>query len=161
MSDALSVTLSGEDLEDVKRILSRIARAAERRFILDGAKPTNADAEDSEREDDPRERLALQVLAVREARERLLRDPVLAEPAWDMLLAVYLADRAGVRHTVGRIVELSRSSPTTALRHMECLEKAGLVDREQYPRDRRVFHLFLTGQGRRTVDKVLSWALKH
>lgn len=99
------------------------------------------------------------MFAARKARDELLPDCLSAQPAWDILLALYLADKAGARHSMGRMIELSRSSVTTGLRHIGILEAQGLIKREQDKRDGRVFYLLLCAPGRAAVDEILSAAL--
>jgi DNA-binding MarR family transcriptional regulator len=156
---AVSVRLESRDLADAQRILAKITRAGERRSVLEGARAVSRGRSDSI-ETDATEKLALQMFAAREARNRFLPKN-LDESAWDVLIAVYLDDLAGVRHTIGRFVELSQCSPTTALRRIGFLEENGLVTRDQDPDDRRIFHLIVTERGRKAVQQVLSFALKH
>lgn len=106
--------------------------------------------------EDPREALALQMLAVREAREQLLHGQISGQPAWDILLALYLTDKAGVEHNIGRMIELSHSSVTTGLRYIDLLEAHGLVHREQDKRDGRVWYLNLSAGGRKVMEQILS-----
>jgi DNA-binding MarR family transcriptional regulator len=99
------------------------------------------------------------MFAARTARAELLPKVLSAQTAWDLLLTVYLADKAGARHNISRMIELSRSSVTTGLRHIDILEGEGLIKREQDKRDGRVFYLLLCERGREVVDKILSTAL--
>jgi DNA-binding MarR family transcriptional regulator len=154
----ITLILVDRDLEDAKRILALVTRAGERRRITTGAR--EFDVRRSELEDhDAREKLALQMLAAREARDELLPDSLSTGPAWDILLVLYLADRAGVRHSISRIMELSRTAVTTGLRYAEILEAEGLVKREKDKRDGRVSNLLLEERARDVVDKILSAAL--
>ena len=151
----VTVRFIDRDIEDARRILATITGAADRHPIIAGAREVRTS--DENREVDPAEALALRLFSLREARARSLAH--LGEPAWDVLLALYLAERAGAKHTIGRMVELSRSSQTTGLRHIDELERKGLAYREQDAKDRRVYYLLLSGDGRRAVDKILSFAL--
>jgi hypothetical protein len=155
--DHLRVTLFERDLEDAARILKRILLAGKRRPIVEGARGIDpvASAADT---DDRHESLARQLFAVREARLRWLPDSVSAEAAWDLLIALYLAKRAGARHTIGGMIELSRCSHATALRHIQLLVQAGLASRESDKNDRRVFYLLLSEKGRELLEKILSEA---
>ena len=150
------VALDRRDLEDARRILSGIVRAGERRSILNGRHAVETRHAE---EVDAAEMLALQIFAVREARDRLLPDKVSSSAAWDILLAAYVAERTGVRHNVGRMIEISRMKLTTGLRHIDLLEAEGLVERQQDPRDGRIFYLKLLRKGRKIIDEVLSAAL--
>jgi DNA-binding MarR family transcriptional regulator len=154
----LTLVLAERDLVDARRILALVTRAGERHGIMNGARKIDAGPSDSS-DDDSHEKLARRMFAARKARDELLPDYLSAQPAWDILLALYLADRAGARHSIGRMIELSRSSVTTGLRHIDILEAQGLVKREQDKRDGRIFYLLLCARGREAVDKILAAAL--
>lgn len=156
--DHLSVTLFDRDLEDAARILKRILIAGKRQAILHGARAINP-AASAAIDDDSRESLARQLFMIKEARLRWLPDCVSAEPAWDLLITLYLAKRAGARHTIGRMIELSQSSHTTALRHIHLLVQAGLICRENDKNDRRMSYLSLSEKGSELLEKVLSEAI--
>jgi DNA-binding transcriptional ArsR family regulator len=151
----MSVTLFDQDFEDAIRILKRLMRARERRSILDKARqidPTQSASVD----DDSNETLARKIFAVQEARLRWLPDVVPPEPGWNLLLALYLANKCGARHTVSHMVDLSQSSQTTALRHINILQDAGLIYRERDDTDRRIFYLLLSEQGVQLMDGLFS-----
>jgi hypothetical protein len=151
-----SVKLQGRDLEDARRILTGIVSAGKRRSILTDGRAREIPKSDGE---DPAERLALQMFAIREARDKFLPHSVSGAAAWDILLAVYLADRVGVRHNIGRTMEISRVKLTTGLRYIDLLEAEGLLNREQDSWDARIFYLILTPRGGKLVAAILSAAL--
>lgn len=153
-SDAVSVTISGPDVEHARRILAHIAHAADRRTILNGAR--EIESPEDALDQDPCELVALQLFAIREARERFLPATLSGQAAWDILVALYLADKSGVRHGIGRMMELAGSAVTTGLRYVDLLEEEGLAKREQDRRDGRIFYLILTSSGRRLIKKILS-----
>lgn len=155
----VSVRLEPGDLADLRRILRKIAHAADRRSVLHGAREIKADTTSSI-EGSAQETLALQMFAASEARDRLLPRQV-NDCAWDILLTAYLAEKAGARHTIGRFVERSQCSPTATLRRIDLLEQEGLVKRERDPQDRRILHLLLSEPGRESVEQVLSFALER
>lgn len=157
-SSHVVLSLSERDLEDAKRILTRLVLARERRSISEGAH--NIDPHRQEISEDECEVLARRMFAVRKARLGLLPERVSGEPSWDILLALYLSDTAGACQTVSRIVEFSRSSLTTGLRHITSLEEAGLVRRERNETDRRIFYVFITAKGSQMIRQVLSNAIR-
>lgn len=83
--------------------------------------------------------------ARRHFRLRRLRDQVLplalfADPAWDILLDLYIAMRCGKRLTVSGLGSIAGIAQTTALRYMKLLVHYGLIVRRECPRDgRRIF----------------------
>ena len=101
----MSLRLESRDITDVRRILAKIALAADRRPILERARQVNERGENSV-EASPTETLALHMFAAREARNRFLPNS-LDEAAWDVLVAVYLDDPTGLRQTIGRFLDLS------------------------------------------------------
>jgi DNA-binding MarR family transcriptional regulator len=157
-ANGTAITLFDRDLEDAKRIFGAIVRATDRRSILDGAQKREPHSSDSIHED-PREELALQAFRLREARYRHL--PKVGEPAWDILVALYLTETSGARHATGRVIELSRSSLTTGLRHIEILERDGLIFREKDEKDKRIAYVRMSAQGRKRVETILADALER
>lgn len=159
--DPVEITLFGRDLNDVRRILTRISRAADRRAVLDSARSKRAAPHESPEDDqDPREMLALQIFNASQARGRFLSKEV-DDLTWNVLLLAYLAAKAGARHSIGRFVEIAQCSHSTALRRIDSLEEMGLATREQDPADRRILHLVLSEEGRKAVEQVLSYALER
>jgi DNA-binding MarR family transcriptional regulator len=75
-------------------------------------------------------------------------DPVLfAEPAWDMLLDLYVAEREGRPVAVLSACIGAAAPQTTALRWMRILESQGLVRKEVDERDARRIYVRLTADG--------------
>jgi PAS domain S-box-containing protein len=87
------------------------------------------------------------IVRVRRARDRLLGRAVVGEPAYDLLLALYVSAnrRRGVPLTI-----LARSAKvpySSALRWIAYLEDKGFVSRSQSSSDRRVILIRLTESG--------------
>lgn len=59
------------------------------------------------------------------------------DPAWDMILELYVASRERRALPVSQLCGLSGGSTTTALRHLEHMEALGYISRTEDPRDRR------------------------
>ncbi len=82
-------------------------------------------------------------------RERRLRarhfpGSLFAEPTWDMLLDLYIADGERRQITVKSVCIAANVPTTTALRHLRWLHEQGLVERLNHPRDARSTHVRLT-----------------
>lgn len=60
-----------------------------------------------------------------------------ADPAWDILLVLLLAQIKYQRLTVSELCRAVNIPETTAIRTMKLLESRGLVERSRDPRDRR------------------------
>ena len=93
-------------------------------------------------------------------RERRLRDQYLpndlfAEPAWDMLLDLYVA-RIEQRDVSVSSLSIAGTIPaTTGLRWVGVLEQRGLVRRVASALDRRVYFVELTDQATRDMQRYL------
>lgn len=78
-------------------------------------------------------RVATRIHALREARFSHFDDDLFGEPAWDILLALYIAQGRGFSMKTTEVCAESKSPQTTALRWLEHLERSGLVVRRQNP----------------------------
>lgn len=78
------------------------------------------------------------------------------EPAWDMLLDLERARRTGENVSIKSLTVASCVPPTTALRYMDLLEEAGLVERVGDPEDGRRRFVALTEQARAAMDGYLA-----
>jgi DNA-binding MarR family transcriptional regulator len=91
--------------------------------------------------------VASALLQQRGLRERFF--PGVREPEWLMLLA--LAD-VGASLSVTALCYSSYAPYTTALRHIDRLERKGLVEREDHPSDERSVLVRLTIHAREKFD---------
>lgn len=97
--------------------------------------------------------LARGSIRARRIRKSSLPQEMFGEPAWDMLLSLYVGSRSGARQTVSNLGLSSGSSPTTALRWIDYLESQSLVARRASPTDRRVTYIDLTDSGLAAVEE--------
>jgi DNA-binding MarR family transcriptional regulator len=79
-----------------------------------------------------------------------------ADPAWDMLLELYVAQLSQRRMTVSRLSEASGVPSTTALRWIETLVRHGLADRRNDPLDGRRVYISLSAEGCRAIQDYLD-----
>ena len=94
-------------------------------------------------------------------RERRLRAQhfpgrLFAEPMWDMLLDLYIADGDRRRITVTSVGIGADIPATTALRHLQRLQDQGLVERLSHPRDARSTYVRLTAQAITAMENYLA-----
>jgi hypothetical protein len=75
------------------------------------------------------------------------------EPAWDMLLDLYLRQKAGTRSSVTSACIGSRAPHTTALRYVSALCDAGWLERVIDETDRRRNWLSLSPEGEARLDR--------
>jgi DNA-binding MarR family transcriptional regulator len=145
----MTVRVSDRDVAEARRLLSLLADADS--DARGGASPS-AKTDSSSGELLGRARA---ILAVRRQRETIFKKAIFGEPAWDMLLLLYIGTSES-RRTIGRLGELARISKSTALRWIDYLDRQGLVRREQHPTDRRAVFVELTPKGRQAIDLYLS-----
>jgi DNA-binding MarR family transcriptional regulator len=88
-------------------------------------------------------------------RERRLRTQY-AEPTWDILLDLFIADCERRRMTVKSVCIGADVPATTALRHLRWLEEQGLVERLNNPRDARSIHVRLTAAAISAMERYLD-----
>lgn len=87
----------------------------------------------------------------RQRRQRHLPGDLLGEPAWDMLLDLFIAVLQRRRISVSSACMASGVPSTTALRWLGQLERMGLVEREASKNDLRVVLVKLTDRGFKTM----------
>lgn len=78
------------------------------------------------------------------------------EPAWDLLLDLYVRSAENRRISIMDGCLGSASPTTTAHRHLGKLERAGLVERRHDPSDGRRQWLVLTGAGFDLMERFLA-----
>jgi DNA-binding MarR family transcriptional regulator len=99
-------------------------------------------------------RAALAIVRMRSVRDRMLGQKIsFADPAWDLLLDLYVAELRGPTLSVSDACVGARVPATTALRWLNHLHAAGAIERIPDPRDKRRVMLRLTpGQISRLDD---------
>ena len=95
------------------------------------------------------------VLNSRRLRERFFRRIMFGEPAWDILLLLYVSERSG-RLTMSRLAEWVEAPLTTVARWVKFLEEEHLVERTAHPTDRRTVFISLLDKGRTALDSYLG-----
>ena len=92
--------------------------------------------------------LALQLYRARRRRDEIFGDGALfREPAWDILLDLYIAAHNGNEVSVTSACVGAAVPETTALRWLKVLEEGGLVERERDNRDHRRIMVRITRDG--------------
>lgn len=95
------------------------------------------------------------LLDQRRARRRHLPAELFHEPAWDMLLALYVAHGEGDVMNVKTLVASADAPATTAQRWIEHLAKLRLIERVTDPADRRRLEVSLSDAGRDAIEAYL------
>lgn len=144
-----TIVLSEKDAREAARLLKLLSTAIDEKtgFIASDCKEAS------------REELILRariVLHSRQLRADYFNRAMFGEPAWDVLLALYITDEAEGRQSIGRIAEWIRAPLTTVARWIDYLEKERLVRREAHPGDKRVIFIRLMEKGRELLDAYLG-----
>ena len=92
----------------------------------------------------------------RRLRSRYFSGSLFAEPTWDMLLDLFIADCERRRVSVKSVCIGANVPTTTALRHLRWLEEQGLVERLNNPRDARSIHVRLTANAIDAMGRYLD-----
>ena len=100
--------------------------------------------------------VALGELSARRARAAFFRPPILGEPAWNMLLDLFVHQNAGTGVSVTSATIASDAPQATALRYVALMQSEGLIERCSSTTDRRVCYLRLTQEGYRRIGTWLS-----
>jgi hypothetical protein len=83
---------------------------------------------------------------IRRRHERIFGQDLLADPGWDLLLDLFIAEAEGRRLSIAAAC-LAAPVPTgTALRCIAHLADVGLIDRTADPGDHGLFYLVPTGE---------------
>jgi DNA-binding MarR family transcriptional regulator len=95
-------------------------------------------------------RLATAILTARRRREEMFGVDLFADPAWDMLLDLFVKEANGASVHVASLCAAAAVPTTTALRWIGTLSDAGLVERHPTSSSRRV-EIRLSRRGFRLV----------
>lgn len=104
----------------------------------------------------PELRLARRHLAERRVREDALGADLFGEPAWDVLLTLFIAEAEGRRLCVTKLCDEIPVPNTTALRWIFALTDRGMLLREGDPRNRRRVYVSLSDDARGAVRALLT-----
>lgn len=149
---AKTVTLTEKDIKDAARLFRLLADpgfATSARADLFSGASTSMD----------RETLlsrARVVLNARRMREQYFNRIMFGEPAWDILLLLYISEQSAGRLTLSRLAEWIETPLTSVIRWVNFLEEERLVERQAHPTDRRTVFINLLEKGRSALDSYLG-----
>lgn len=95
----------------------------------------------------------------RRRRDRFFPTPLFGEPAWDILLDLYLAGERGTPVSISSACLAGGTAPTTGLRWLSILDEHGLIERERNSSDGRMSWVRLSAIGRSQMRAYLADAL--
>jgi DNA-binding MarR family transcriptional regulator len=78
------------------------------------------------------------------------------EPAWDLLLTIYVHDEKRAVLTISQLAELANTPMTTALRWIDYLEETGLIVRDRSSADERASAIALSDHGRAQLQSYFA-----
>ena len=90
--------------------------------------------------------LARRAYADRRRRDKVFQNDLFGEPAWDILLDLFISAKQGKRVSVSSACIGAAVPNTTALRWLAVLEQRGLIVREDDPADARRAFLHLSAE---------------
>lgn len=99
---------------------------------------------------------ASQIRFSRELRRSVFNPNMFGEPAWDILLALYVIDPDQRRLSTRQVTTLAGHPLTTALRWLDYLAQQELIERGTNPFDQRVVYVELSAKGRAAMDQYLT-----
>ena len=102
--------------------------------------------------------LAKRIKEVRAVRAVVFAPELFGEPAWDLLLALYIAEGDQYRLKVTAACIESNVPETTALRWLSSLHEAGLIRYDSNPTDARSRYVALSTAGVAMMDHLLKLA---
>ncbi|MBD8618715.1 winged helix DNA-binding protein [Sphingomonas sp. CFBP 13728] len=100
--------------------------------------------------------MAKRLYELRKVRGTLLGEALFSEPAWDILLDLFISDHERRQLSVSAVCIGARAPSATALRYLTMLQDADLVERTRDERDGRRSHVQLTALGRRRMTSLLG-----
>ncbi|WP_380785427.1 transcriptional regulator [Sphingomonas sp. R86521] len=100
--------------------------------------------------------VARRLYRLRKRRDAELGNSLFSEPAWDILLDLFISDYDDRQLSVSAVCIGARAPSATALRYLSLLQDAGLVERIRDATDGRRSHVTLTMTGRRRMTNLLA-----
>ncbi len=140
---------AGEQMQTASRTVNQALQ-------LIGAPPI----EEANRGDDSLETLALtarQLIKARRTRDHAFGLPDLfGEPAWEILLDLFVAKADGSRVSVSSACAASTAPHTTALRYLKALEDHSMIRRTPHETDARIVYVTLSEKAITSMTALLT-----
>lgn len=135
-------------LEDVRSARLKLLR------VEDELRGHSAPPDSNEADVDPLP-FARSLLEARRMREEYFPTELLREPAWDMLLALYIAQREGRTLKATEASKAARIPYTSWMRLVDRMEAAGLIERREVAEDTRLVLVNLTPETNSRIAEYL------
>jgi DNA-binding MarR family transcriptional regulator len=108
------------------------------------SRPVVSKGADSEDERSRARAWADRLYAERRRRDALFPDGLLGEPAWDLMLALFMAREKGQPMILCKAYRAAGVTDTTGRRLLDRMEEEGLITRRRAPRSRKMRVVELT-----------------
>lgn len=142
------VLLSGKDVDDASRLMRLLSEPSE------NAPPASSTARPQVISRALLIEGASKELRQRRRRSQVLPEDMFGEPAWDILLQLYV-EQQGSRLKIARLTNELNLPATTVLRWLSYLQDKQLVRREVHPTDQRSVIIELTPDAIQAIDSYL------
>lgn len=142
------VALTDRDVRDAARLLRLLADSA----LVANIHPDELSSEPRLAQQGSLVAMARAMLTARKLRARHLPPVMLGEPAWDILLMLYVSDRLAL----SRLAEWTEIPLATITRWVNCLEEWGFVERLAHPADKRTTLVKMREKGRSALNSYLG-----
>ncbi|HEX7822007.1 MAG TPA: hypothetical protein VF463_15470 [Sphingobium sp.] len=153
-------------LQDMSRMLDTaaglISTVAQAAADLPGSTPNTNGRPEKLRDISSAIRSARHILQVQQKRNARFGEPVgtgkatFGDPAWSMLLDLYVSAMSGKRTSVSSLCIASGVPPTTALRHISTMVSKGWILRVADPKDARRIFLELSTFTIQAIESTLA-----
>lgn len=100
--------------------------------------------------------VARRLYDLRRRRDAIMDGGLFSEPAWDILLDLFVSHHDGRQLSVSAVCIGARAPSATALRYLTMLQDAGLVHRTRAETDGRRSHVQLSPTGRQRMVELLE-----
>ena len=150
--DDRAVHFTERDIADARRLLALVAGAG---AGAPGTDPSRQSVTPDSEAADRLKSFARQIYEKRQKRISRFGSQMFGEPAWEMLLILYL-EEGGERQSQTRLADLSGAARSTAMRWIDYLVRKGLAYREDHPTDKRRNFIALSDKGRQLLELYLS-----
>jgi DNA-binding MarR family transcriptional regulator len=150
--DQRLVQFSERDIADARRLLALIG---ESRSEPPGTAPSGQRVPPAPGDPERLKHFARQIYEKRQKRIARFGSQMFGEPAWEMLLLLYLGE-GGERQSQTGLADLSGAARSTAMRWIDHLVRRGLAHREDHPTDKRRNFITLSEKGRQLLELYLS-----
>jgi DNA-binding MarR family transcriptional regulator len=149
--------------EEVSQLLSSVSGLSARmgcsfsdalRHLTALAESTDANTELRAPHD--RRDFARRLLRMRQQRNAVLDADSFRDPAWDMLLDLYVQDAGNAGTMISALCIASGVPQTTALRYIYRLAQLGLVEITDHPTDQRRTMVSLSDRARPRIERLLD-----